>query len=114
MLDLFPYAQYFMQIWIMNNELLRSYQDHADVYKALSHPTRLFIIHEIAKNKRSVSELANQMEIDISTMSKHLEVLKKCKIISGEKESNQVFYKLQFNCVLNFFNCINNNIKKNP
>ena len=96
----------------MNNELLSSYQDHADIYKALSHPTRLFIIHEIANNKRSVSELAKQMEIDISTMSKHLEILKRYKIISGEKESNQVFYKLKFSCVLKFFTCINNNIKE--
>ena len=94
----------------MNNKISISFQNHANIYKALSHPTRLFIVHEIANNKRSVSELAKQMEVDISTMSKHLEILKRYKIISGEKEANQVFYKLEFKCVLKFFNCINENM----
>lgn len=89
------------------------YQDHSEVYKALAHPSRLFIVHEISERKRSVSELANLLNIDISTMSKHLEVLKRVKIISGHKEGNQVFYKLEFKCVLNFFNCISKNMADN-
>jgi predicted transcriptional regulator len=88
------------------------YNEHAEIYKALAHPTRLFIVYEVAENKRSVSELAEMAGIDISTMSKHLEILRSRKVISRVKEGSHAFYKLEFNCLLNFFNCVNNNLSK--
>lgn len=96
----------------MNNSDQILYQNHADIYKALSHPTRLFIVYEIAENKRSVTELADKVGVDLSTMSKHLEILRSRKIVSRIKEGNQVFYKLEFTCMLNFFECVNKNLIK--
>jgi ArsR family transcriptional regulator len=89
----------------MNKEIEKEYQEKADIFKALSHPTRLFIIHEIKNNKRSVRELSDMVGIDISTMSKHLDILKKHKIIEGEKVKNYVYYSLAIPCVLDFMNC---------
>lgn len=88
---------------------LKTYVEHAKIYKALSHPTRLFIVNAISNKRCSVSELANGVNVDISTISRHLEVLKQAGIIEGEKESNQVFYVLKFKCVTKFFDCITNN-----
>ena len=96
----------------MNPARQLDYTEHAEIYKALAHPTRLFIVYEIAENKRSVTELATKVGVDISTMSKHLEILRSRKIISRVKEGNQVFYKLEFTCLLNFFECVNNNLAK--
>ena len=86
------------------------FQNHADIYKSLAHPTRLFIVYEIAENKRSVTELAHKVGVDLSTMSKHLEILRSRKIISRIKQGNQVFYRLEFTCILNFFECVNNSL----
>lgn len=94
----------------MNDSDQLIFQNHAEIYKALAHPTRLFIIYEIAENKRSVTELADKVGIDLSTMSKHLEILKSRKIISRIKQGNQVFYRLEFTCILNFFECVNKSL----
>ena len=93
----------------MKNHDFKTYDEHAKIYKALSHPTRLYIVNSISGKRCSVSELANGVNVDISTISRHLEVLRQAGIIEGEKESNQVFYVLKFKCVTKFFDCITNN-----
>ena len=65
----------------MNKDIEMAYSDKAKVFKALAHPTRLFIIHTLKDNKMSVKELTELVGIDISTMSKHLDILKKHRII---------------------------------
>ncbi len=89
----------------MNREIENEYQDKADIFKALAHPTRLFIIHSVKDEALSVKELTEKVGIDISTMSKHLDILKKNKIIEGEKVKNFVYYKLAIPCVLDFMTC---------
>ncbi len=89
----------------MNKAIEEQYLDKAEVFKALAHPTRLFIIHAIKDKKLSVKELTELVGIDISTMSKHLDILKKHKIILGEKEKNYVYYHLAIPCILDFMNC---------
>ncbi len=89
----------------MNKQIEQEYAEKADVFKALGHPTRLFIIHAIKDEPMSVKELTEAVGIDISTMSKHLDILKKHKIIEGRKEKNFVYYKLAIPCVLDFMTC---------
>ena len=43
---------------------------------------------------------------DISTVSKHLTVLKKAGLVESEKRGLQVFYTLLSPCVMNFFTCV--------
>lgn len=89
----------------MNRAIEQEFSDKAEVFKALAHPTRLFIIHAINDKRLSVKELTELVGIDISTMSKHLDILKKHKIIEGEKEKNFIYYRLAIPCVLDFMNC---------
>jgi len=89
----------------MNNEIEKKYLEKAEVFKALGHPTRLFIIHAVADKKMSVKEPTEIVGVDISTMSKHLDILKKHKIIEGEKVKNFIYYRLAIPCVLDFMNC---------
>lgn len=89
----------------MNREIEKEYSEKAEVFKALSHPTRLFIIHAVKDKEMSVKELTEIVGVDISTMSKHLDILKKNKIIEGRKEKNFVYYSLAIPCVLQFMNC---------
>ena len=83
------------------------YQSRARIVKAMAHPTRLFLVDELAKRgERCVCELTEMVGDDISTVSKHLAVLKNAGIISDEKRRNQVFYRLRVPCIMEFFRCV--------
>lgn len=97
----------------MNKDIEKEYLESAEIFKALAHPTRLFIIHTVKDKKLSVKELTELVGIDISTMSKHLDILKKHKIIKGEKVKNFIYYRLEIPCVLDFMSCAIRVINKN-
>jgi ArsR family transcriptional regulator len=78
----------------------------ARVLKAMAHPTRLFIIEELEKSEQCVCDLTAMIGADISTVSKHLSVLKQAGIVFDDKRGNQVFYRLRVPCILNFFGCV--------
>ncbi len=78
----------------------------AKVLKALAHPSRLFIIEELEKAERCVCELTEMIGADVSTVSKHLSVLKQAGLVIDDKRGNQVFYRLRMPCILNFFSCV--------
>jgi ArsR family transcriptional regulator len=78
----------------------------ARVLKAMAHPTRLFIIEELEKEERCVCDLTAMIGADISTVSKHLSVLRQAGIVLDDKRGNQVFYRLRVPCILNFFGCV--------
>jgi ArsR family transcriptional regulator len=78
----------------------------ARVLKAMAHPTRLFIIEELEKDERCVCDLTAMIGADVSTVSKHLSVLRQAGIVVDDKRGNQVFYRLRVPCILNFFGCI--------
>jgi DNA-binding transcriptional ArsR family regulator len=82
------------------------YEAKAKMMKALAHPTRLFILDELSKGERCVCELRDMVGADISTVSKHLAVLKAAGIVANDKRGLQVFYRLAIPCVLGFFDCV--------
>lgn len=78
----------------------------ADILKALAHPSRLMMVDELAKGERCVCELQELVGADMSTVSKHLTVLKKAGLVESDKRGLQVFYTLLSPCVMNFFTCV--------
>lgn len=95
----------------MDPELHARLTARAEIIKAMAHPTRLFIVEVLAKGERCVAELTDMIGADISTVSKHLAVLKTVGILQSEKHAAQVYYTLRVPCVLNFFGCIEAVIK---
>ena len=86
---------------------------HAKVIKALAHPSRLFIVEELNKGEQCVCKLTEMIGADVSTVSRHLLVLKNAGIVKYEKRANQVFYSLRVPCVLNFLGCVEAVLEKN-
>jgi ArsR family transcriptional regulator len=82
------------------------YEARAAIIKAMGHPTRLFIVEELSRGERCVLDLTKMVGADVSTISKHLSVLKNAGIVRDEKRGSQVFYSLLVPCVLNFFSCV--------
>lgn len=78
----------------------------ARIVKALAHPTRLFIVDQLSQEERCVYELTELIGADVSTVSKHLSVLKNVGIIQDDKRGSQVFYSLRMPCVLKFLDCV--------
>lgn len=85
----------------------------ANVFKALAHPSRLLIVEQLALQERCVCELTEMIGADISTVSKHLSVLRGAGILQDEKRGLQVYYRLKMPCVLRFFDCVGEVIETN-
>jgi ArsR family transcriptional regulator len=90
----------------MENNLRHKYEYRAKVFKAMGHPTRLFILDELGKQERCVHELTEMVGADVSTVSKHLSLLKESGLVEYDKRGTQIFYSLAAPCVLNFFDCL--------
>lgn len=82
------------------------HEARAGVIKALGHPTRLWIVEELASGPRCVCEFVEAVGSDFSTVSKHLLVLKNAGIVDIDKRGKQIFYSLRVPCILNFLGCV--------
>lgn len=82
------------------------YEKRSQVFKALAHPARLFIVEQLAAGERCVCELTAMLELDTSTVSKHLSVLKNAGVVYDEKRGLMVYYSIKMTCVPGFFICV--------
>ena len=96
----------------MKQSILNAYSGEASAFKALGHPTRLFIVHQLGKRNTCVCELTSMVGDDVSTISKHLSVLRGAGIVDSIRKGNQIIYRLKLRCVLNLSVCPNFNKKK--
>jgi ArsR family transcriptional regulator len=78
----------------------------AKVMKALGHPSRILIVSLLSEKKASVGELTEAVGSDVSTVSKHLSLLKQAGLLSDRKEGNRVLYTLNCPCIMEFIHCI--------
>jgi len=97
----------------MNAKEQADFKARADIIKALAHPTRLWIVDKLADGEHCVCEFYNRLDIDFSTISKHLAVLRRAGIIESEKRGKQVYYTLRVPCILKFIGCVEAVLEKN-
>lgn len=81
-------------------------ESRAAILKALAHPSRLFLVEELERGERCVGELTRLLGVDVSTVSKHLSILKNVGLVQDERRGAQIFYSLRVPCVLHFFTCV--------
>ncbi len=85
----------------------------ARIVKAMAHPSRLCIVEELSRGEKCVCELRDLIGADMSTVSKHLAILKAVGIVEDSKRGAQVYYSLRCPCILNFFSCVEAVLKAN-
>ncbi|MDD3094960.1 MAG: metalloregulator ArsR/SmtB family transcription factor [Candidatus Neomarinimicrobiota bacterium] len=90
----------------MNKNEKALYKAKAAVFKALGHPTRLYMAEQLAGGERCVCEFVRVIDADFSTISKHLNILKQAGIVEDEKRGLNVYYKLKVPCILNSMSCV--------
>ncbi len=87
-------------------------EGRARILKALAHSSRLFIVEKLSEKSYCVCELTEMIGADISTVSKHLSILKNAGIVSDRKEGTTVYYSLQTPCVLRLLGCVESVIER--
>lgn len=71
-----------------------AWRHRARILKALGHPTRLFLVDRLSGGETCVCKLADLVGADVSTVSRHLAVLREAGILADERRGAQVFYRL--------------------
>ncbi len=84
----------------------RLLERRATVIKALAHPSRLAMVDALTEGEKCVCELQVLIGADMSTVSKHLSLLRDAGIVLSDKRGLQVFYRLRVPCLLSFFSCV--------
>jgi ArsR family transcriptional regulator, virulence genes transcriptional regulator len=67
---------------------------HADLLKALSHPSRLEIIHLLREQELCVSDIYSMLDLPQAKISQHLMTLRDAGIVTTRKDGKQVFYQI--------------------
>jgi len=75
----------------------------ADLFSALSDPTRLAIISALLENEMSVGQIAEAIRLSESAVSHQLRGLRQMRIVRPRKEGRQVFYCLDDEHVAQLF-----------
>ena len=70
---------------------------HAEAFKALAHLTRLqvFFVLVRAGREMAVGEIQEAVEIPGPTLSHHLDVLRRARLVESRKEERYVYYSVQ-------------------
>ncbi len=78
----------------------------AKIFKALGHPSRLKMVESLFEGERCVCELQAMVGSDVSTVSKHLNILKEAGILQDERRGTSIYYSLRMKCIANFLGCV--------
>ncbi|MBI1824288.1 MAG: winged helix-turn-helix transcriptional regulator [Nitrospirae bacterium] len=70
------------------------YQLHADICQALSDPKRILILYELREGRRSVGQLAANLNLKQANLSQHLMVLREREMVKMERQGTAVYYSL--------------------
>ena len=90
----------------MKSHITEKTKEKARIFKALGHPSRLHIVETLAGGETCVCELVEQLNVDFSTVSKHLTVLKDAGIVLDDKRGKMVFYRLKVPCIVRFMDWV--------
>lgn len=80
----------------------RYIEEQAKIFKALGHPSRLLMAEALSRGSLCVAELQHLVGADMSTVSRHLAVLKAADIVMDEKRGLYVYYSLKLACLGQF------------
>jgi len=71
-----------------------SYEGAAELLKALAHPLRLQLVHELAVGPRCVHELVTVTGASQPLVSQHLRVLRAAHVVVTERRAREISYAL--------------------
>lgn len=79
------------------NADFNAYRQMADTLKALAHPVRLCIVHQLLlrEESRNVTDMQHCLDLPQPTVSQHLQKLRAAGIVEAERRGLEVRYRLK-------------------
>lgn len=86
------------------------YEDFLLFFKSLSNYNRQKILFEIFTDKleHKVSEVADKLNIAVSTASEHLSILKNAGVLESRKYQKEVLYKVNKSKIKEYISLVSN------
>ena len=75
------------------NQPLRRFK--AEFFKALGHPMRIVLLESLRGGEKSVNELQTALDIDQSSVSRQLAILRTRNIVEDRKDGTTVYYSVR-------------------
>ena len=70
------------------------HQMHAHLCSSLADPNRILLLYTLNQSPSSVGDLARELDLPQSTVSRHLRVLREGGLVSGRRDGHSVVYQL--------------------
>ncbi|WP_026341258.1 ArsR/SmtB family transcription factor [Actinomadura atramentaria] len=70
------------------------YQAKAELFKTLGHPVRIRVLELLCEGPAPVRDLLTAIEIEASSLSQQLAVLRRAGIVTARREGGTVIYEL--------------------
>ncbi|MHB8301926.1 MAG: ArsR/SmtB family transcription factor [Acidobacteriaceae bacterium] len=70
-------------------------QFKAEFFKALSHPLRIRILDELRKGEAGVNALSARLDVEQSSLSQQLSILRNRNLVTARKEGLNVLYSVR-------------------
>ncbi|HBP0979066.1 TPA: metalloregulator ArsR/SmtB family transcription factor [Pseudomonas aeruginosa] len=70
------------------------FENLATVAQALGHAHRLELLEGMAQGPRSVEDLAGLVGLSMANASRHLQLLRRARLVEAERQGKRVFYRL--------------------
>ena len=71
------------------------YQAKAEFFRTLGHPGRIRVLELLSERELAVHELLDQMEIEPSSLSQQLAVLRRAGLVSQRRLGGEVLYTIR-------------------
>jgi ArsR family transcriptional regulator len=66
------------------------FEEAATLLKTLSHPLRLMMVCGLLREPATLSQMARNLDVPVSTMAQHLAVLRRCGILEERRRGVEV------------------------
>lgn len=70
-------------------------EEASELLKSLGNRHRLLILCQLVQGEKSVGQLANFLGIRDSTVSQHLALLRRDRIIAGRRDGQTIWYRIE-------------------
>ncbi len=70
------------------------YQAKAEFFRTLGHPVRIRVLELLQNGPRPVRELLAEIDVEASSLSQQLAVLRRTQLVNATRDGNTVVYEL--------------------
>ncbi len=68
-----------------------------DIFQAIADPTRRAIVCLLATQAMTPNAIADKFDSTRQTVSKHIQILQECGLITSQQKGREIYYQLEIN-----------------